>query len=410
MLSAFARIFVVAAISSLASCRGACTRTSPGASNDGAAPALPQLQPIELAKANERFQGIALDDRYVYVGAMFHGSRRVPKAGGPIEIVATSGDIGPAGSPDPRRAYDNGYGIEPSHTSEPGDTSFSVGASGVYRTTKDGKPTLIARSFPSGISRKTLVVDDSDVYWIEPAADSVFSVPRSGGPVRWVREAWVAIADDIALAGDRIYLVDIGGDLESSKKDGSDPRYLGNMSTELGANRNGIWITMEGSTLYIVSDATGFGGPSVVVIGEPMPDNTPQPTFESRVVKLDVSNVPGEPMPPHDADLIFAGGFAIEDLEKGSDVLERSVAYLDAVRDDLAKGRVPLSLTTEGAVDARVDAALTKTEAWLRARYGKDAKIMRPLPSSPQPGKDAAKSIRIGIARAEVAALFAPLK
>ena len=45
------------------------------------------LDVTALARAIDRFQGIAFEPTYVYFSAMFHGSRRVPKLGGPIEII-----------------------------------------------------------------------------------------------------------------------------------------------------------------------------------------------------------------------------------------------------------------------------------------------------------------------------------
>lgn len=399
-------------IVALASCRGACARTPTGASDDGGAAASalanfpPPLVVTTIAKANERFQGIALDDRYVYTGAMFHGSRRVPKAGGPLETVATSGDVGPSAPPDPRHAYFNGYGIEPSRTSEPGAESFVLGTDGVFARGVDGGMRKLARSLDSGAFRKALVVDDQDVYWIEPGADAVLAVPRHGGPVRWVCEAWVAVHYDLALAGDRLYLLDISGALTSVKKDGSDYRYLGTLSTDLGENRNGIWIATEGSTLYIVSDGAGTGGPAVIVIGEPMPTNTPDPVFDSRITKVDLAAATGMPYQPHDETMMMVGGAALSDLDANESTLEHAATELDRVTDVLRAGKVPITISLgKKATDAHVDASVAKVEAWLKNRYGANAKIVREPPGT---GKDVATSIQIGVDRSNVATLFAP--
>jgi hypothetical protein len=279
------RVAILGALLAGVSCHGSCASqadSSSGANLTAAASASaaspPDLAVTELARANERFQGLSFNGPNVYFGAMFHGLRRVPKAGGPIESVAADA---PHGIPNSRHAYFNGYPIDETSTSDSETESFSIKGASVYRTgtavkTADHvEPIAPVEQNPSvgNIARSTLVVDDTNVYWIGGGVSSLFSVPRAGGPVRKICSLGSgAIVDDLAISGDTIYVIELGGSIDSIKKTGADATtHLGDIGDSLGPNRNAIWAEIDGNFLYVVSDAT---------------ESMTTPTFDSRVVKV----------------------------------------------------------------------------------------------------------------------------
>jgi hypothetical protein len=298
------RVAVLGALLFACSCRGGCHQPTDSAT-DPTASAAPSseiptgLRVTELARANDRFQGLGLDASYVYFGAILHGWRRVPKAGGPIEIMA---DTATRGIPDPRRAYFNDFnsvGNAPTRTTDSATESFSINGAGVYRTGSAVKRADHMEQLapvtqdPSvgNIARSVLIVDDTNIYWIGGGVSALFSVPRAGGPVRKICSVGSgAIVDDLATIGDTLYVIDIDGSISSIKKNGeSSLTLLDNISSKLGPNRNAIWAAVDGNDLYIVSDATESMGAAVTPLGGnriAVNPNASDPVFDSRVVKV----------------------------------------------------------------------------------------------------------------------------
>jgi hypothetical protein len=166
---------------------------------------LPPLHVVALARTEVRTQHVALDPTYAYFSTLFGGSRRVPRAGGTVEMVSDT-EFPPAGvALDPAHAYWNGIPSDPIRTGWVDEHSYGVDATAVYRATLGGPRQELARSFATdGISRKVLVLDDARVFWLEPAASAVLSVPRAGGAVSFVCEAFVPVHYELALSGDPI--------------------------------------------------------------------------------------------------------------------------------------------------------------------------------------------------------------
>ena len=390
-------------LSGLSACKGACGGES--RSNDDAesvAIVVPKIQLTELARANSRFEALRIGGGFVYTHAMQQGWRRVPIGGGPLENVAGEPSV-----PDDRtRAYRGGYGPEPGATGDEGGEHFVFSDGSIDRIEGDGGRTSIATTFSTHDGRKVMIVDGDRLYWIEPAAEAVLSVPRHGGEVTYVCEARVPLEDDIAIVGDRLYLLGIGGDFHSAAKAGSAPIYHGNITSELGPNRNGIWMTASEGTLYVVSDATESMSMPVVEIGKPLPP-APDPVFDSRIVKI-VPPTEGQTFPAPQGGLLFARSIELADVDRSEThaLLEQSFAPF---ADEIRKGRVPVTLsigTTK--TDPIVAAAVGKIEAWVRSTYGAAAAIDRTAAESAPDASLVASSIDVGIARSVVPRLFAP--
>jgi hypothetical protein len=410
-LGRLAAPLVVGALSlSACSCSRACAPAQSQTADEAGAPegVPPPLKVTTLAKENERLQGLAFDASHVYFSTLFHGSRRVPKAGGPVEVTSTSGSPAPNGTPDPLRSYWNGYGIEPAWTSEPDGDSHGIGPLGVYRKT-GGNTQTIARSFPSKIERKVLLVDDTRMYWLEPAASAVLSAPKSGGPVTYVCEAWVPTHVDLALWGDRIFVLSIDGSLSSAPKTGGELTYHGTLSDALGNNRNALWASVQDDLLYIVSDATGYWSVPIEP-GKPLPSKPPEPAFEGRVVKVEMPHG-GLPLSSHTEDLLFATSIHMADLATTDAELQRAAAELEPVRAEVAAGKVPLTLSLRAGAGAEsaVDAPLRRIETWIHQKIGPGVRIERSVKTSPDAGSTwVSASAYVGIGRDAVAPLFAP--
>jgi hypothetical protein len=406
--------FLLVTTSCSESCRDGCNPRVGGSLADddaGFDAGTSKLAVTELARANDRFQGLGLDESYVYVGAMVQGPRRVPKAGGPLEKVGNHGSAGPAGKPDPTRAYFNGYpSIEQTQTVAPGADSFSIDADGIYRTSAAGKKELIARSFQDAawgnVTRKVIVLDDANVYWLETSAAAIFSVPRAGGAAAFVVAAKGSLETELAIFGDTIFEIDIDGTFTSVKKNGSDLKFVGSLSYELGPNRNGIWAAVDANFLYVASDATETMGTTATPLGGTRVaiDTSGTPVFDSRIVKVALP-VGGEPLPPSRDGVIFPLNVYLGDLDADDAALRRGLDIWKPFLDLLAKGKVPITISLGGnAVDANVETHLAKIETWLRTNIGGAVKIERTNIAAAVP----AQSVVIGFPYAATPTLLAP--
>jgi hypothetical protein len=371
-----------------------------------------------LARTTLRTKRIALDATHVYFTTVLGGSFRVAKTGGEVERLDDA-SFPPAGvKVEARRAYYSGLYDDPGRTGFVDGAEYVMDDSGVYRAGIDGGRTRLARAFPVHIERKVLVVGDTRVYWLEPAASAVLSVPREGGPVAYVCEAWVPVHYDLALQGDRVYLLDIDGTLSSAPAAGGGRTYHGNLSTELGSNRNGLWVAVEGDGMFVVSDATGYqtGGPMVIELGKPLPADTPEPKFDGRVLRVELPRDGGMPVEPHVDGLSFGTNVWIGPDGRPEDGgLKRMAAELEPLRADLAAGKVPLTISlgsrasASGANEA-VNAVGDRIEAAIHELLGAGVRVERVVHAAGLRG-DAGPfdpNAVIGIDRRHLPAIFAP--
>jgi hypothetical protein len=344
-------------LAAIAGCARAC---APGATVDlpldaAPPPSRPSIATVTLAKTDTRTWGLAADATHLYFSDVFGVVRRVPKNGGDVERLDAS-SFPPFGAAyDPKRAYANGYqsaAIEGATTATIDGARYSIDANGVFRDEAPGKRTTIARSFESGIARKTLVVDDERVYWVEPAAGAVFSAPKRGGAAYVVCDA-DSIHVDIAIVGDRLYVLGIDGSLASAPKSGGAVTYHGSLSSDLGSNRNAVWTMSEGSSLFIVSDATGYS------VGNDI-------RFDGRVVRVALPPPSGEPLASKTNGLLFATNAWIENDEPQKSALARIAERLSPLRDALKDGRTPVTIAIGAGRNARAESLA----AWMRDRLG----------------------------------------
>jgi hypothetical protein len=393
----------MAGLGSLLACGRSCTSDHAGGSPaEGGASASAPLHVVPLGRAKVRLQQIALDPTHVYVSTLFGGARRVSKDGGALEILSGAAFPPPGVLRDPRHAYFNGVALDPSRTAEVDGYSYGLDASGVHRMGADGGRETLARSLftPPSIDREVLVMDDARVYWLEAAASAVLSVPKAGGPVAFVCEAWVPVHDELALSGDRIYLLDIGGDLSSAPKAGGDLSSHGSLgSGDLGSNRNGVWATASGNALYIVSDASGDAS------------NGPEPTFDGRILRVDLPSI-GAPQRPHVHGLIFGANVWItaHGAPEPAD-LKRATETLEPLRALLSAGKLPITVVLEAGpgAAAATTARMEAIEASLKASFGPGVATERVVDATT--GADAgtvASTAYVGIDRRFVPSIFAP--
>ena len=102
------------------------------------------------------------------------------------------------------------------------------------------------------------IVDDTDAYFIGGGVNALFSDPRAGGTVKTICALGAsALGVELAMSGDTLYVVSIGGSISSIKKNGEGGlKFLDIISSQLGPNRNAIWAEVDGNFLYVVIDAT----------------------------------------------------------------------------------------------------------------------------------------------------------
>lgn len=416
----------VAAVAAATGCSRACAPAAPPEDAPEAAAAAfvspPPLHVTTLTRSTLRLKRIALDATHVHFTTVLGGAYRVAKAGGEVESLGGE-SFPPAGvAVEARRAYYSSLVPDDGRTGVVDGAQYAVDAGGVYRTGADGGRTRLARAFPVNIERKVLLVGDTRVYWLEPAASAVLSVPRDGGPVAYVCEAWVPVHYDLALWGDRVYLLDVTGELTSAPAAGGGATtYHGSLDSELGSNRNGVWIAVEGDGMYVVSDAIGYhpGERMVIELGKPLATDTPVPKFDSRVVRVELPRGGGTPLEPHVDGLTFGTNVYIEPNGNPQESdLARMTQELEPLRALLAAGKVPLTISlgantsASGATEA-VNAVADRIEAAIHERLGAAVRVERVVRAVP-PGSlraDAgpvAPTGVVGVDRRHMPVIFAP--
>jgi hypothetical protein len=340
------------------------------------------LQEKILARDLERPEGIGLDATHVYFKTIFRGSFRVPRDGGAVEPSPPKWDA--------RHARWDSAGIEPHTEIEEGASRFAISDNHVYR--KEGATTSsLARSFASRGYRKAFAIDDERLYWVEPAASAVLSVPKTGGPVVYVGEAWVAVSVDIFPWKDRLYVLDIDGALTSLPKAGGRAAYHGLLS-DIGSNRNGMWMTADAEGIFVVSDATSM---------RRVDDGA---VFDGRVVFLP-HPTGGTPRDANLPGLVFGSNLWFDDAEK-PESLGRIEDNLWPAKELIGTGRVPLTLRV-WATPEIASMRRTKLHAWLKSRFGEASRLdltVIPPPDGGKPGHN----VVLGIDVSHVPAVFAP--
>lgn len=362
---------VIAALGVVGCGRDCSQRTTPPLADD---------RPLEakvIATGLDHPRMVATDRTHVYFRTVAGEVQRVVKSGGPTERVASS-VFPPAGVSLPRdHAYFAGYGIEPRAAGDPDDALYEIDDVGVYRATADGARQTLARSFACDSRRKALLVDDTRVYWAEPAAAAVMSVPKGGGETSLVCEA-PTLHYDLALGSDRIYLVDAGGGMSSAPRTGGANQYHGTLTRELGPDPNALWMTVDGDQLYIVSDATGrFPPPSGVRLDPSTGASAPPPAFDGRVVRVALPRG-GVTLDPHMGGLVFATNvwMGTDGVPSTAD-LTRLGSALAPLRTALDAGRFPVTLSIaagpEAASAARERAHVVSS--WLREHVAAGVRV-----------------------------------
>lgn len=346
-------------------------------------PAVPSLAVTTLAKSTERLSGLAFDATSIYVRTP-HGPRKIARAGGALEKAKSLADGGAPGDPDETHAYYGGADFELAVAT--GLDHFLIASDAVLVQADNGAGGQLAKSI-DGMSRKAIVVDKKagQAFWLEAAIHAV--VTGAGAPANpaYVADVWSADGADLAYANGRVYVLDPLGRLASTKRDGSDARYLGNLWPDLSTRPATVWISIDGTILYAVAD----GGEA----------------SESRIVKVDLTQAAGAPTTPRYGGLICARRIAVADVANEKR-LASAAELLDFFSDALKAGDAAIVISLDGASsDPSVDAAAGRVEAFLRRDYGANAKIER---RSRMTGKPIATSIVVGLDRSALALVLHP--
>lgn len=368
-----------------ASCK--CERPPPVKVEAAPEAAAHALVETVLARDLERPEGIGLDADYVYFRKLLRGSFRVPRKGGAVEEAPMKWDQ--------RHAWWDGSGVEKHSNIDDGDVTFSVGQIAVERI--EGKSRkVLARSFRPAIGRKPFAVDDERLYWIEPLASSVLAVPKDGGDVVRLAEAWVPVHYDLVPWKDVLYLINIGGSLASIPKKGGPGLDHGTFS-ELGNHRNGVWMSADDEGIFIVSDATE----SRTVDGSMV--------FGGRVVRADHprGGMPREDQVP---GLVFATNVWFDDANEPEGLARVWEEHLEPLKDGLGAGKWPLVMRVwaESPSVPGVEERRAKVLEWLRAHAGAGARVELDLRPPPVATEKLGHNVQLGISEAHVASVFAP--
>jgi hypothetical protein len=356
----------------------ASTENGAVADDEVVLPTAPVLAVTTLAKSTEQLSSLAFDASSIYVHTP-HGPRKIARAGGALEKAKSLTDGGAPGNPDETHAYYGGADFEATATA--GNEHFLITSDSVLVQADNGAGGQLAKSIDA-TSRKAIVVLDKtgQAFWLEPAIHAV--VTGVGAPAKptYVMDVWSADGADLTIANGRVYVLDPFGRLASTKSDGSDARYLGNLWPDLSAPPVSVWISIDGTTLYAVADG--------------------REASESRIVKVDLAQAVGSSVTERYGGLICARRIAVADVANEKK-LASATELLDFFADGLKAGDAAIIISSDGA---SADAA-AKIEAFLRRRYGANAKIER---RSMTTGKPTATSIVIGLDRGALGMLLAP--
>ncbi len=348
-------------------------------------PAAPMLAVTTLAKGSEHLFGVAFDATYVYAMTAKGAARRVPRAGGAINTATLSPDGGFADILDHAHAYYDGEN-HPYQLSQATVTSFDYvlpGATSIGVHSNNGAGSSVAKSLDA-TDRKALVMDKKNhIVWLEPALHAVIGADGYGTKLHYILDTWSPAGADLAIVNDRVLLLDVRGRLVSAKLDGADMRLMGDLSKDLGAHPRTLWLSNDSATIFVTCDSEDG----------------------SRVLAIDLASVAGAPLAVRNAGLVASQRLSLDDASRSDSWLRRRLTVLDALADGVKEG-APIVLSLDRAsTDAKVDAALTKLESFLRSQYGAKAKITRAAPTAGQP---VATSIVVGIERSSIASLFQP--
>ncbi len=366
---------------------GAAVTTSPEndavADDEVALPSVPALAVTTLAKSNERLYGLAFDVSSVFVRTP-HGSRKVARTGGALEKAKNLADGGAPGDPDETHGYSGGADFE--LASATGLDHFLIGSDSVIVAADNLASGQLAKSIDT-TGRKAIVVEKKSdhAFWLEPTIHAVVTSRGAPAMPAYVADVWSADGADLAFANGRVYVLDPLGRLASTKSDGSDARYLGNLWPDLSTRPATVWISIDGTILYAVAD----GGEA----------------SESRIVKVDLAKAPGGSVTDRYGGLICARRIAVADVANEKR-LARATELLDSFADALKAAQATILISSDGAsADPSVDAASARIEAFLRRHYGANTKIERRAGAA---GKPMATSLVVGLDRSALGMLLDP--
>lgn len=363
----------------------------PGA--DIVPPAAPSLTVTTLARASEHLRGIGLSTTSVYVWSE-KGIRQVARGGGALaKATLAAGDM--TSVLDPAHSYWDVGDEHPyeNRESTSGGDHFVVGSGAVLVHSDLGAAADIAGVFDAPVRKALVMRGPSSLAWLEPALHGVIGSDGDRASVRYVLDAWTPGGADIAFVADRVFLLDVRGRLVSAKFDGTDARFMGDVSKDLGAPEK-VWIRADGTTLFVTSD----NGDAAARAGL---------TADARILAIDLAGVAGVPLPVRNDGLVSAWRLDIADIARPDSWLRGWLfETFEPFGDKLKEGKGQLVLSLGGASsDASVDASLMRLESVIKADYGAKVSLVRAPVAR---GKPVARAVIVGFAPRSVASLLEP--
>jgi hypothetical protein len=268
---------------------------------------------------------------------------RVPK-GGDAGIAAGLGGGGEIGG----AAIDDGF-------------LYWVQQDGVRRVPKKGGPTeLLAR----GTFRFTkLALGPADVFWGDALLEAIFAVPKAGGPVRFVAHAWNIAGRELVTEGADLFVVGSSGSI--TRVDLATGHVF---SVASGLDRGGdadhrMAIAVDGARLIVAAGGYSIRGARPVIIDLTGRGDGGLPDFDFGGQILRIPRVPADATEenqggPVQIGMVWFDGTTMQDSGNAT-------RWIDAMPDDVLAairgGHVRVRLIAE--VGGQVDDAFARTRA-----------------------------------------------